>query len=61
MKYQKLQDSLSKSLNAISGSPTRDNKKQFKMFPNKKLTCWGCKNGHKLMSCNGFLNKGVSD
>ena len=43
IKKQKLHDSLSKSLNAISGSPTRDNKKQSKLFPNKKFTCWACK------------------
>ena len=61
IKNQKLHDSLSKSLNAISGSPTRDNKKQSKTFPNKKFICWGCKNDHKLMFCDEFLNKDVSD
>ena len=61
IKNQKLHDSLSKSLNAISGSPTKDNKKQSKTFPNKKFTCWACKNDHKLMFCDEFLNKDVSD
>ena len=49
------------SLNAISGSSTRDDKKQSKTFPNKKITCWACKNDHKLMFCDEFLNKDVSD
>ena len=44
IRNQKLYDGLSKSLNAISGSLTRDDKKQSKTFPNKKLTCWPCKN-----------------
>ena len=61
IKNQKLHDSLSKSLNAISGSPTRDNKKQSKTFPNKKFICWACKNDHELMFCDEFLNKDVSD
>ena len=50
---------MSKSLNAISGSPTRDNKKKSKT--NKKFTCWACKNDHKLMFCDEFLNKDVYD
>ena len=61
IKKQKLHDSLSKSLNAISGSPTRDNRKQSKLFPNKKFTCWACKNDHKLMFCDEFINKDVSN
>ena len=61
IKNQKLHDSFPKSLNAISGSPTRDNKKQSKTFQNKKFICWGCKNDHKLMFCDEFLNKDVSD
>ena len=56
IKNQKLHDSLSKSLNAISGSLARNNKKQPKTFPNKKFTCWTCK-----MFCDEFLNKDVSD
>ena len=61
IKKQKLHDSLSKSLNAISGSPTRDNRKQSKLFPNKKVTCWACKNEHTLMFCDEFINKDVSN
>ena len=57
IKNQKLHDSLSKSLNAISGSLTRDHKKQSKTFPNNKFTCWACKNNHKLMFCNEFQTK----
>ena len=60
-KNQKLHDSLSISLNAISGSSTRDNKKQSKTFPNKKFNCWACKNDPKLMFCDEFLNKDISD
>ena len=56
-KKSKLHDGLSKSLNAISGSSTRDDKKQFKAFPNKKNSCWACKNDHKRMICDEFLNK----
>ena len=52
---------MSKSLNAISGSLTRYKKKQSKTFPNKKFSCWACKNDHKLIFCDGFLNKDVSD
>ena len=37
IKNQKQHDSLSKLLNAISGSPTRDNKKQSKTFQIKNL------------------------
>ena len=37
MKYQKLQDSLPKSLNAISGSPTRDNENNSKCSQIKNL------------------------
>ena len=61
IKNQKLHNSLSKSSNAISGSPTRDNKKQSKTFPNKKFTCWACKNDIKLMFCDEFLNRDVSN
>ena len=50
---------MSKLLNAVSRSPTTD-KKQSKTFPNKKFTCWACKNDHELMFCDEFLNKGVS-
>ena len=60
-KKSKLHDGLSKSLNAISGSSTRDDKKQFKAFPNKKNSCWACKNDHKRMICDEFLNKDVFD
>ena len=56
MKNQKLHDGLSKLLNAISRSSTRDNKKQSKTFPNK-FTCWACKNDHQLMFCDEFLTK----
>ena len=59
IKNQKLPDSLSKSLKAITGSPTRDNRKQSKTFPKKKFTCCSCKNDHKLMFCDEFLNKDV--
>ena len=52
---------MSKSLNAISGSSTRDNKKQSKTFPNKKFTFWACKNDHKLMLCDEILSKDVPD
>ena len=48
IKNQKLHDGLSKQVNVISQSSTRDNKKQYKTFPNKTFTCWACKN-HKLM------------
>ena len=61
IKNQKLHDSLSKSLNAISGTSTRDDKKQSKTFPNKKFTCCACKNDHKLMFWDEFLNKDISD
>ena len=56
MKNQKLHDGLSKLLNAISGSSTRDDKKQSKTFPNK-FTCWACKNDYQLMFCDEFLKK----
>ena len=52
---------MSKSLNAISGSSNRDNKKQSKTFPNKKFTFWACKIDHKLMFCDEMLSKDVSD
>ena len=52
---------MSKSLNAISGSSTRDNKKQSKTFPNKKFTFWACKNDHKLMLCDEILSNDVPD
>ena len=61
IKNQKLHDSLSKSLNAISGTSTKDDKKQSKTFTNKKFNCLACKNDHKLMFCDEFLNKYVSD
>ena len=61
IKNQKLHDGLSKSLNAISVSSTRDDKKQPKTFPNKEFTCWAFKNDHKLMFCDEFLNKYVSN
>ena len=61
IKNQKLHDGLSKSLNAISVSSTRDDKKQPKTFPNKEYACWAFKNDHKLMFCDEFLNKDVSD
>ena len=61
IKNQKLHDSLSKSLNAISGTSTKDDKKQSKTFTNKKSNCLACKNDHKLMFCDEFLNKYVSD
>ena len=61
IKNKKLHYCFSKSFNAISGSRTRDNKKQSKTFPNKKFACWACKNDHKLMFCDEFLNKNVSD
>ena len=61
IKNQKLPDSLSKSLNAISGTSTKDDKKQSKTFTNKKFNCLACKNDHKLMFCDEFLNKYVSD
>ena len=61
IKNKKLHYCFSKSFNAISGSRTRDNKKQSKTFPNKKFACWACKNDHKLMFCDEFLNKDVSD
>ena len=61
IKNKKLHDSLPKSLNAFLGSPTRYNKKQSKTFSNKKFTCWACKNDHKLMFCDEFLNQNVSD
>ena len=61
IKNQKLHNGLSKSLNAISASSTRDSKKQSKTFPNKKFTCYACKNDHKLMFSDEFLNKDVSD
>ena len=61
IKHQKLPDGLSKSLNAISGSSTRNNKKRSKTFLTKKFTCWACKNDHELMFCNEFLSKDVSD
>ena len=48
IKNQNLHDGLSKSLNA-------------KTFPNINFTCWACKNDHKLMFCDDFLNKDVSD
>ena len=52
---------MSKSLNAISGSSNRDNKKQSKTFSNKKFTFWACKNDHKLMFCDEILSKDVPD
>ena len=61
IKNQKLHDSLSKSLNAISGTSTKDDKKQSKTFTNKKFNFLACKNDHKLMFCDEFLNKYVSD
>ena len=61
IKNKKPHDNLLKSLNAISGSSTRDNKKQSKTFPNKKFTCCSCKNYHKLMLCDEFLNEDVSN
>ena len=61
IKNQKLHDGLSKLLNAISGSLTRDDKQHSKTFPNKKFTCWACKNDHKLIFCDEFLTKDVSD
>ena len=48
-------------LNAILRSSTRDDKKQSKTSPNKKFTCWACKNDHKQILYDEFLNKDVSD
>ena len=42
----------------ISGSSTRDDKKQFKAFQN---SCWACKNDNKRMICDEFLNKDIFD
>ena len=60
-KKKKRHDSLSKSLIAISESPTKNNRKDFTSFPNKQFPCWACKNDQKLMFCDKFLNKDVSD
>ena len=45
-----------KLLNAISGSQTKDNKKQSKTFPNRTYTFWASKNDHKLMFCDEVVS-----